>query len=116
MRPSKPGLSALLASAARCWRQKDDRQGRLRNLGTSISAEDGRARRTEKRESSRGSWPARNLHPGRLRRPLLDDHNRPLPGHRRAPQKSHRSGSPATIPTRIPRTKRHSPAHGGTPA
>ncbi len=48
--PSKPGLSALLASAARCWRQKDDRQGRLRDLGTSISAEDRRARRTEKRD------------------------------------------------------------------
>jgi hypothetical protein len=44
------GPSALLASAARCWRQKDDRQGRLRNLGTSISAEDRRTRRTEKRE------------------------------------------------------------------
>jgi hypothetical protein len=31
-----------------------------------------------------------------------------------SPQKSHKSGSTAVMPTRNPRTKRHYPAHGGT--
>ena len=34
----------------------------------------------------------------------------------RAPQNPHKSGSPAVAPTENPRTKRHSPAHGGTAA
>src|SRR5450755_2150162 len=33
-----------------------------------------------------------------------------------APQNPHKSGSAASFPTESPRTKRHSPAHGGTGA
>src|SRR5947209_3926215 len=33
-----------------------------------------------------------------------------------APQNPHKSGSAASFPTESPRTKRHSPAHGGTDA
>jgi hypothetical protein len=33
-----------------------------------------------------------------------------------APQKTHKSGPRTRFPTGFPQTKRHSPAHGGTPA